>query len=97
MDLTGVTRQTPEGTEIDLHLSPGSSKAGIGGIDPWRRRLIVRVRSPPRDGRANEEVCSLLRDIIGAEVKLVRGATSRSKTALVSLGRDELIERLEWA
>jgi len=94
MDLKEVTRQTPDGTEIDLHVATGSSEAGIGEVDPWRRRLTVKVRSQPRDGLANQEVCELLRAAIGVDVRLLRGANSRSKTVLVPLDRDRLLTRL---
>ena len=56
MDVNDVSRRVPEGLEVELLVSPRSSRSGIEGIDPWRKRLIIRVKAPPLDGRANKEV-----------------------------------------
>ncbi len=52
-------------------------------------RLVVRVRSPPVGGRANEEARELLAEHFGvrrSRVELVSGARSREKVFEVELG-----------
>jgi uncharacterized protein (TIGR00251 family) len=63
---------------------PGAGRAGVVGLHG--EELRVRVASPPVDGRANDELCRLLADVLGLrprEVEVLAGATSRSKQVLV--------------
>ena len=83
MDISDVSRSTGSGLELDLTVSPRSSRSGVEGIDPWRKRLIVRVKAPPLDGRANKEVEDVLRDITGCKTQVVSGQTSRQKTVRI--------------
>jgi uncharacterized protein len=53
--------------------------------------LLVRVRAPPADGRANAELCSLIAKHAGVGVRsvaVVRGASARQKLVRVE-GVDE--------
>ncbi|MBM4237128.1 MAG: YggU family protein [Euryarchaeota archaeon] len=82
------------GTEIEVIVSPNSPKPGIEGVDRWRRRLMVRVSSPPEKGKANEETCSILGEALGARVQIIRGAGSRKKTVLVPIDKKTAVDRL---
>lgn len=69
-------------TIVKLHITPGSSKAGYGGYDPWRKCVKVWVRSPPRKGAANEELVTLLSEWFAIErsrIDIVAGRKERSK------------------
>jgi len=83
MDLTETFREVSDGVEIDISVSPRSDRSGTEGIDEWRKRLTVRVKAPPLDGRANKEVESLFKDITGCKSTVIRGQTSRQKTVLI--------------
>ena len=83
MDLTETFREVNDGIEIDISVSPRSDRSGTEGIDEWRKRLTVRVKAPPLDGRANKEVESLFKDITGCKSTVIRGQTSRQKTVLI--------------
>jgi len=76
-------------------VSPQASKPGIDGIDPWRKRLLVRIGSPPRRGRANQELCEILSDLLSVKVRVIKGETSRTKSVLVPLEMEETIRLLE--
>lgn len=50
---------------------------------------IAQLRSPPVDGKANEELIALVARHLGcrrAAVEIVRGATARTKLLRVTLG-----------
>ena len=69
---------------LDLYVNPGSSSSGLGPYDPWRQRIHVQVQAPATSGKANRELVDLLADLGGvprAQVRVVRGATTRRKTA----------------
>lgn len=83
MDVSEAMREVKDGVEIDISVSPRSDRSGAEGMDEWRKRLTVRVKAPPLDGRANKEVESLFRTITGFKSEVVRGQTSRQKTILV--------------
>jgi len=76
----------PSAVTIDLHVEPGSSRPGLAGYDPWRRRLRLKVRAPPRGGEATGEAVDVLADLLGvapSRIVVVAGATSRQKTLRV--------------
>lgn len=60
--------------------------------------LLVRVRAPPAEGRANAAVCRLIAARAGVGVRsvaIVRGAGSREKLVRVEgIGAEELRRRL---
>ena len=94
MDVSDASRPADGGLEIDISVSPRSDRSGTEGIDEWRKRLIVRVKAPPLDGRANKEVEELLRKFTGCRSEVIRGQTSRQKTVLVIGDPDQILKRL---
>ena len=70
-------------TEVDITVSPRSSRSGIDGFDEWRKRIIVRVKAPPLEGRANREVADVFREVTGMKAEVVSGQTSHQKTVAV--------------
>ncbi|MDR3075550.1 MAG: DUF167 domain-containing protein [Candidatus Methanoplasma sp.] len=65
MRIENAVRAKERGVEADVLVSPRSSRSGIEGVDGWRNRLIVKVQSPPLDGRANKEVEKVLTEATG--------------------------------
>lgn len=45
--------------------------------------MIVRVKAPPLEGKANREVASVLSEATGFRAEVVSGMTSHQKTVLV--------------
>ena len=95
MDLSDVIRKNDDGIEVEIYVSPRSSKQGLDGFDEWRNRLIVRVRAPPLDGRANKEVEQLMKEITGMKSAVVKGMTDRRKTVFIEGNPDIIIKKLE--
>ena len=94
MDVSDATRTVDGGLEVDVSVSPRSDRSGTEGVDEWRKRLIVRVKAPPLDGRANKEVEDLFRKVTGCKSEIVRGQISRQKTVLVIGNGEEILESL---
>ena len=94
MDVSEASRIVDGGVEVDVTVSPRSDRSGTEGVDEWRKRLIVRVKAPPLDGRANKEIQELFRKVTGCKCEIVRGQTSRQKTVFVMGDPEKILESL---
>jgi uncharacterized protein (TIGR00251 family) len=94
VDASVAVHRSNEGTEIDLLVSPNSGRSEIVGVDQWRKRVTIKLRSPPEKGEANAELEKLLSERLGSDVKIIRGHTARMKTALVLIEVDEAVRKL---
>ena len=94
MDVSEAARTVNGGVEVDVSVSPRSDRSGTEGVDEWRKRLIVRVKAPPLDGRANKEVEDLFKKVTGCKSEVIRGQTSRQKTVLVHGDYDSILDSL---
>jgi uncharacterized protein (TIGR00251 family) len=73
--------QVPGGVRIHVWVQPGAKRTEVVGRHG--DALKIRVAAPPEKGRANEAAGAALADLLGvkhADVTLVSGTTSRSKT-----------------
>jgi len=95
MDIRAASRTSERGAEVDITVSPNSDRQGTEGTDEWRKRLIVRVRSPPADGKANKEVEEYMRTITGCRAEIIKGHRSRQKTVMIYGDANEIIASLE--
>jgi uncharacterized protein (TIGR00251 family) len=78
-------KRTPKGWLLTVHVQPGAKRSEAAGLHG--NALKVRVAAPPVEGRANAALITFLADAFGVpkkSVTVVRGATSRRKTILVS-------------
>jgi len=94
VDLSKCLRPSADGSEMDIIVTPNSTSPGVQDVDPWRHRLVVKVRAPPEDGKANEEVEELLSSVIGAKVTVSRGHTQRMKVVRVQTSVDAVKKAL---
>lgn len=94
MDVSDTVRILKDGVEVDVSVSPRSDRSGAEGIDEWRKRMTIRVKAPPLDGRANKEVEALFKSITGCKCEIIRGQTSRQKTVLVHGDPDKIMASL---
>ena len=94
MDVSEAARTVDGGMEVDVSVSPRSDRSGTEGVDEWRKRLIVRVKAPPLDGRANKEVEDVFRKATGCKCEIVRGQTSRQKTVMILGDPDTILASL---
>lgn len=97
MEISMALRDVKGGTEIDIMVTPNAKVPLIGDVDEWRRRLVVKVRAVPSEGRANQAVCELFEKALSSEVEIVHGSTNRHKTLRVPLNKEIVLQRLEVA
>ena len=83
MKLSDVSRDRGDRLEVDVLVSPRSNRSGPEGYDEWRKMLILRVKAPPLDGRANKEVEKTFREITGFKCEVTSGQLNRQKTVTV--------------
>jgi uncharacterized protein len=64
---------------LTLRVTPG---ARVEGIELGDSALLIKVRTKPQDGKANEAVLELLAEALGvatSRLRMLRGATGRDK------------------
>jgi uncharacterized protein (TIGR00251 family) len=80
---------------IGIRVRPGASRTLVGGSHG--DSLVVRVTAPAVDGRATEAALVAVAEAFGvrrSEVRLVTGATSRTKVVDVAGADPRRVERL---
>ncbi len=88
-------KEMKEGVLINLIVSPNAKKNEIVGYNEWRKAIEIRVKAPPKGGRANAELIKFLSEVFCGEVEIVRGQTSTQKTVLIKgLGKERAMEIL---
>jgi uncharacterized protein (TIGR00251 family) len=85
VDSSKALRRKGQGTEMDIHVVPGASRSEFGAYDQWRKRFQVKVKEPPEDGRANQEVERLVGETFRCKALIVRGQTVRDKTLFLEI------------
>ena len=94
-------RQTKEGVVVSCRLTPKGGRDAIDGVAKLADGsfvLAARVRSAPQGGEANQALCALLADRLGApasDARVVAGSKSRLKQIAVSGDPAILVARLE--
>lgn len=73
-----------EGLVLPVRAQPGARRQGVQGEQGGA--LKVAVSAPPEDGRANQALVEVLRELLGvkrSQVTLLSGQTSRDKKFLI--------------
>jgi hypothetical protein len=81
-EVASVLHSSKAGIVVDVEVSPGAKNAGISSINPWRKRLCISVKAPPKKGEANKEVMALMSEAFGVptrNVTILSGQTSSLK------------------
>jgi hypothetical protein len=97
MKVEDVSRDKGDRLELDILVSPRSNRSGLEGFDEWRKRVILRVKSPPLDGRANKEVESYFKEITGCKATVTAGMTSHQKTVTIVGDPGSIIDSIRKA
>jgi uncharacterized protein (TIGR00251 family) len=98
LSLPPYLQQEKSGTLLlHLRVQPNASISGIAGLHG--QRLKIRLQSPPRDGKANQELLRFLSKLLNipkSSLDLIRGQTSRDKTIRIKdVTLDQLLAVLE--
>jgi len=95
MNVRDASRPVQGGVEIDISALPNSDRQGTDGMNEWRKRITVRVRSPPADGKANREIEEFFRNMTGCRCGIVNGHSVRRKTVMIQGDADAILRTLE--
>ena len=91
-----MIKESKEGVILQIYVQPKAKRTEIDGIDEWRKRLKVKVKAPPVEGKANKEIMKFFSKLLGAEVSLIKGETSREKDLLIrGVSIEEVKKKLE--
>ena len=88
-DSEGVSeavRKSGEGVVVEVMVRPGSKDSGLTGYDSWRKRFEIKVKAQPRQGKANEEVKTVIADLFdisSGNVEIMSGLRSINKSIMI--------------
>jgi uncharacterized protein len=94
-------RNTADGVVVACRLTPRGGRDAIDGVAELADGTFVlaaRVRSAPQGSEANQALCALVADRLGApasQARIVAGSKSRMKQVAVSGDPAALIAKLE--
>lgn len=81
---------------LEIRAVPNAPRSEVVGM--MGKGLKVKLKAPPVEGKANEELCSFLAASLGlpkGAVRLGRGASSRSKVVEIEkLALEEVLRQL---
>ncbi len=100
MEIGKAIKRIKEGILLDIEVKPDASKSIFpSGYDEWRKRIRVMIKSPPKEGKANEEVLGLIAKFFALDkenISIFSGGKSRKKTILLKkIDESEVIEKLK--
>lgn len=81
-------------TLLHVYIQPGASKTEIIGLFGEPARLKIKIKAPPKDGLANDEVLKFIGKMLGiskSRVEIIRGESSRQKDLLIDLPYEKAI------
>ena len=87
-------RAVDDGWLLELRIQPGARRSEVVGL--LGRSLKIKVAAPADDGRANAELIRFLAGTLGLtrrDVRIVRGASSRTKVVAVDATLDPAVLR----
>jgi uncharacterized protein (TIGR00251 family) len=71
------SQAAPEGLLVNIKVKPGSPEFRM------RPDGTIEVKSPPEHGKANQEIIKELSKMLGCEVRILIGLTSKNKMILL--------------
>jgi hypothetical protein len=87
--------KTKKGVLIDVEITPNARKNEFGGINAWRKRVIIKIKAQPVDGKANKEIVKFLKKIFKKDIEIVSGLTSSQKTIYIDgIDKKEILKLL---
>ncbi len=89
-----MIKKTSEGVIISLYIQPNASKTEI--IGEHNGSLKLKIKAPPVDGKANEEVLRFLSkalQVSKSQLELLKGDKSREKKVLVRNADPDFVQK----
>lgn len=67
------------GDTLKISVHPNSKETKIVGWDVQKKALRVNIKSKPDKGKANLEIVKFFKKLVGKQVGILKGFTSREK------------------
>ncbi len=81
--------------KIRVHVIPNSKENRVEGYNTWKNAVVIRIKAPPVEGKANREVEKFLSKFFGCDVEIVSGRKSKDKIILVKgMEEKEVYDRI---
>ena len=83
------------GVVLSCHVQPNASKTAVAGM--YGAELKVSLKTPPVDGKANQELCRFFADLFdlpGRSVQLLSGQTSRRKRIFIPVDLETFLRKM---
>lgn len=96
-DCSSALEAKGSATLIKVAVSANAKQNQICDYDPWRRRLNVKIKAPPSEGRANKVLLEFFSELFGvskSDVRIVSGEKSSLKVLHVNLASERVAEIL---
>jgi len=77
-------KEAKGGIVIRIKVTPKSSRPGIQGVN--NNRLCIKLKSPPIEGKANQELVETLAKALKVpkrEIEIIRGIKGREKEVFI--------------
>ena len=82
-----AAKKHQDGAILNIFVNTGVKKNVFpAGYNRWRKRIEIKVKSPPKDNQANFDVISTIAAFFDVSVKnvwILSGKTSKEKTILI--------------
>jgi uncharacterized protein (TIGR00251 family) len=82
-----VVKKHQEGAVLNILVNTGVKKNVFpAGFNKWRKRIEIKVKSPPKENQANIDVIKSIASFFDISVKkvwIIKGKTSKEKTILL--------------
>lgn len=94
-ELAAAVKAHDGGTAVCCHVQPNASKTAPDGM--YGEELKIKLKTPPVDGKANQELCryfAQIFDLPGSRVRLLSGLTSRRKRILIPVDPETFFRKL---
>ncbi|ENN96710.1 hypothetical protein J422_00671 [Methanocaldococcus villosus KIN24-T80] len=89
-----MIRECKDGVIVDIEVQPNANKNEIFGINEWRKRVMVKIKAPPVEGKANKEIIKFFRKLFNSDIEILSGTTSSKKSVLIKGVKKEDVERV---
>lgn len=82
-------KQVKQGVILEISVKTGSRENSFNGD-------VLKIKSQPREGKANREIITYLRKFFGKEIAILSGLKSKKKVILIQdAALEEVREKLE--
>lgn len=81
---------------LKIKVIPNSKEFKVYEQSSWNESLTIRLQSKAIKGQANQELVKKLTELLGSEVEIVKGKTSREKLVKVKgMTKEEALKLLK--